>query len=77
MNIKLPEHFNLSTNLKRAISNGAASVVFLSIMSITDPVTLGAGFVFGLFGGSTLDIVGWLGNRKAITALASSKEGEE
>jgi hypothetical protein len=68
MKITLPEHFNLALNLKRAITNGAALVLFMSLMQITDPVALGAGFVFGLLGGSANDIIGWLGNREAIVA---------
>lgn len=72
--IKLPENFNLLITIKKAAANGAATVFFLRLFEITtDPIALGAGFVFGLLGGSVLDIVGWLGNREAIE-LYNKKE---
>jgi len=77
--IKLPENFNLSVNLKRAVANGMFVVLFLSLYAIKDPVILGSGFIFGALGGSTTDIAGWLGNRQAIEAFNAPKpeEGDE
>lgn len=72
--IKLPENFNILVTARKAIANGAATVFFLRMFEITtDPIALGAGFVFGLLGGSVLDIVGWLDNREAIE-LFNKKE---
>lgn len=72
--MKLPEHFNLKVNAKRAITNGIALLLFMNLMQITDPIALCAGFVFGLLGGSANDIIGWLGNRDAIVAHNSKPE---
>ena len=77
MNVVLPKHFNIWINVKRALLSGAATVLFLSLLSVTNPVALGAGFVFGLLGGSTQDIVGWLGNREAIVAFNSKKDEDD
>jgi hypothetical protein len=75
--MKLPEHFDLSVNMKRAIGNGVALLLFLKISSINDPILLGIGFVFGFLGGSANDIIGWLSNRDAIVAKKEKeKEGE-
>lgn len=78
MKITLPDHFNLLINLKRAFTNGTALVLFMTLMQITDPKALGAGFVFGLLGGSANDIISWLGNREAIVAHNEKpeKDGE-
>lgn len=77
MNLKLPDYFNLKINLKRAVSNGVAMVLFLTLMQVTEPRVLVTGFVFGLLGGSSNDIVGWLGNKEAITAYNNSKKEED
>jgi len=73
--MKVPEQFSIWINLKRAAGNGAAVVLFLSLLSIDNPITLSAGFIFGFLGGSTNDIIGFLGNREAIIAHKLKKEG--
>lgn len=75
--MKLPQHFNLAINIKRALGNGAAAVLLLSLLSFKDPIVLGTGFVFGLLGGSINDIIGWVGNREAIVAHKSKEEDSE
>lgn len=75
--IKLPDHFDISVNLKRAIANGMAVVAFMSILQITKPIPLGAGFIFGALGGSINDVIAWIGNKNAIIAYNSSKQDEE
>lgn len=74
--MKIPEHFDWKINLQKALGNAAAVVLLLTLCSITNPVALGAGFAFGLLGGSINDIIGWMGNKEAIVAHAKSKEDQ-
>lgn len=69
--MKLPENFNIKVNIKRALMNAAAAVVFVRMFS-DDYILLGASFVFGLFGGSVNDIINFKSNQKP----SNNQEGE-
>ncbi len=73
--IKLPEGFDVWINVKQALMNGAGAFLFLKlVLAISDPTLLTAGVLFGLFGGSVNDIIGWRRNKEAIRANPKTKK---